>query len=227
MRQNYQPAPTRRLAKCGRVVAASSFSVSGSLFDDILQFVIHQVCRSTAAGVQFSSPSSVGSKRLAFAKPTEYHLEFQAERLTLFYTLPLEQALALKGDAMIEIGDPEYFVAITFVKGREVKLEGAPKGCFATYRPPHDLDMQTMAMLGSIPASQHDLPPELVQAASALSNVVTVHCPGGPNGATSVGANNAISEMLAKPILPMATLRPSEDTLSGQDKAVPPAASRP
>jgi hypothetical protein len=86
--------------------------------------------------------------------------------------------LVLRGNATLEIGDPEYFVAMSMVKGQEVQLDAAPKGCSATYTPPHDLDMHTMAMLGSISASQHDLPPDLVQAAATLSNVVQLHCPG-------------------------------------------------
>jgi ABC-type uncharacterized transport system substrate-binding protein len=161
----------------------------------------------------------VGTKRLAFAKPTEYWLDFHGGRLTLFYTLPLKQPLALKGDAMIEIGDPEYFVAMTFVKGQEVKLDGAPNGCTATYTPPHDLDAQTMAMLGSIPASQHDLPPELVQAAARLSNVVQLHCPKTGDAANQAPARD-LAPAAAKPAaasMPPSTLRPSEDILARGD----------
>jgi ABC-type uncharacterized transport system substrate-binding protein len=170
----------------------------------------------------------VGTKRLAFAKPTEYWLDFRGGRLTLFYTLPLKEPLALKGDAMIEIGDPEYFVAISFVKGQEVKLDAAPKGCTATYTPPHDLDVQTMALLGSIPASQHDLPPDLVQAAASLSNVVHLHCPktGGVVTETAAGDQTPAT---AKPaaVAPVPTLRPSESTLTSHDLQAPvaPAAS--
>jgi ABC-type uncharacterized transport system substrate-binding protein len=120
----------------------------------------------------------VGTKKVAFAKPTVYRLEFQDDRLTLFYTLPLNEPLALRGNAMLEIGDPEYFVAISLVSGEEVKLDGAPKGCTTTCTPPRPLDGHTMAMLGAIPASQHDIPQDLAQAATALSNVVQLHCPG-------------------------------------------------
>ncbi|MEJ0096899.1 MAG: DUF1007 family protein [Bauldia sp.] len=165
----------------------------------------------------------VGTKRLAFAKPTEYWLDFHGGRLTLFYTLPLKQPLALSGSAMIEIGDPEYFVAISFVKGQEVKLDGAPKGCTATYQPPHDLDVQTMAILGSIPASQHDLPPELVQAAAQLSNVVQLHCPKLPGVAATSSAGDAAAAAVDSEAAAPLALRPSENTLTTQDVAVPPA----
>ena len=92
-----------------------------------------------------------GTKKVAFVEPQEYWLDFHNKRLTLFYTLPLKTPLKVKGTAMLEVGDPEYFVAIDFIKGAEIHLEGAPAGCSATYRPPRDLDAQTMAILGSIP----------------------------------------------------------------------------
>ena len=164
----------------------------------------------------------VGTKKLAFAKPTEYWLDFHGGRLTLFYTLPLKQPLALNGDAMIEVGDPEYFVAISFVKNQEVKLDGAPKGCTATYTPPHDLDVQTMAILGSIPASQHDLPPELVQAAAQLSNVLRLHCPKTTGVAAGMPASDA-QPVITKPTasMPVPNLRPSENALTSQDVLTP------
>jgi ABC-type uncharacterized transport system substrate-binding protein len=163
----------------------------------------------------------IGTRKLGFAKPTEYWLDFHGGRLTLFYTLPLQKPVAVK-DAMIEIGDPEYFVAITFVKGQEVKLDGAPKGCTASYTPPHDLDMQTMAMLGSIPASQHDLPPELVQAAASLSNVVQLHC---PKGATASVTTSGDAPQPPKPAAAEPVLRPTQGTLTATDTQI--AASAP
>ena len=123
----------------------------------------------------------VGTKKVAFTKPTEYWLDFHNKRLTLFYTLPLKTPLKLQGSAMLEVGDPEYFVAISFLKGQEVTLDGAPAGCTASFKPPHDLDAQTMSILSAVPIDQHDLPPNLVQAASLLMNVMTLTCPGGDN----------------------------------------------
>ena len=42
------------------------------------------------------------------------------------------------------------------------------------------LDAQTMAMLSAIPADQHDLPPELQDAAAGLANLIALDCPGEP-----------------------------------------------
>ena len=72
----------------------------------------------------------------------------------------------------------EYFVAFTFIKDGAVTLDGAPKRCSAVYHPPYELDAQTMTILSAIPYDQHDLPPELEQAASVLANVIEMKCSG-------------------------------------------------
>lgn len=145
-------------------------------------------------------------KKVTFAKPEEYWLDFHNQRLTLFYTLPLAKPLALHGPAMLEVGDPEYFVAISFIKNAEVHLENAPKGCTASYKPPHELDAQTMTVLSAVPVDQRDLPPELVQAASLLTNVINLNCPGG--GASA--ATTAPAPSPAAGVGPADTLRPSD-----------------
>jgi ABC-type uncharacterized transport system substrate-binding protein len=149
------------------------------------------------------------NKKVAFAKPEEYWLDFHNQRLTLFYTLPLAHPVAIHGAAMLEVGDPEYFVAISFVKNAEVHLANAPKGCTAAYQPPHDLDTKTMNILSQIPADQRDLPPDLVQAASLLSNVIHLRCPGG-------GAAGAAD----KPRAPADTLTATDAVIATPGEAV-------
>ena len=114
-----------------------------------------------------------------FVPPTEYWLEMHGERLTLFYTLPLTVPVRPGARTMLEVFDPEYFVAFAFVEQTPVLLDGAPAGCRASYRPPGELDMQTMTILGQIPADQRELPPDLRDAASALANLITIDCPVG------------------------------------------------
>ncbi len=115
-------------------------------------------------------------RRPTFEPPTEYWLDFSGGRLTLFYTLPLKAPLTVKGTATLEVFDPEYFVAFSFVDDGPVSLVDAPANCTSGFRPPQPLDVGTMAILGSIPADQRVLPPDLRQAASALANVITVTC---------------------------------------------------
>ncbi len=123
-----------------------------------------------------------GKKSYPFVPPTEYWLEFHGGRLTLFYTLPLKKPVAIHGKATLEVFDPEYFVAFTFPEHKAVTLTNAPPGCKAAYHPPHMLDAKTMAELSAVPVDQHDLPPELQDAAAGLANLIALECPGEASG---------------------------------------------
>jgi len=118
----------------------------------------------------------IGKKGFPVIPPTEYWLEFHGGRLTLFFTLPLKAPVAVTSQATLEVFDPDYFVAFTFPDNLPVTLDGAPAGCTAVYDPPHELDAATMAKLAAIPIDQHDLPPELEDAASALANLIRINC---------------------------------------------------
>ena len=119
---------------------------------------------------------TVGEKDVEFVQPSEYWLEFHGGRLTLFYTLPLKTPTAPGAKTTLEVFDPEYFVAFTFLKKGPITLHDAPPGCKGIYHPPKELDAQTMATLAAIPIDQHDLPPALADAAAGLANLITVSC---------------------------------------------------
>ncbi|HZP18570.1 MAG TPA: DUF1007 family protein [Bauldia sp.] len=119
---------------------------------------------------------TAGDTEARFEPPKEYWLEFHGGRLTLFFTLPIEKPFAVTRPATLEVFDPEYFVAFDFVKDRPLTLDAAPARCRAAFHPPAELDAQTMATLASIPVDQHDLPPDLVNAAASLANHFTVTC---------------------------------------------------
>lgn len=112
-----------------------------------------------------------------FMPPSEYWLELHGNQLTLFFTLPLATPVNPGGRATLEVFDPEYFVAFEFVEDNPVVLVGAPEGCSATYRPPGELDAETMDVLAQIPADERELPSELREATSELANLVTIECP--------------------------------------------------
>lgn len=130
------------------------------------------------AAYEFFTYLVIGERKHAFMPPREYRDELHDGRLTLTFLLPLEEPVALDQPVDIEIFDPEYFVAITLVKERPVTLDGAPPSCAATHRPPRQLDASTMAALAVIPIDQHDLPADLLEAASALANLIRIECPG-------------------------------------------------
>lgn len=116
-------------------------------------------------------------KHVPMSLPSEYWLDFHSGRLTLFYTLPIRTPVLPGKQTTLEVFDPEYFVAFDFIKDAAITLTGAPAGCKAEYRPPHELDDKTMSMLAAIPADQHDLPQDLADAASSLASLIVVSCP--------------------------------------------------
>lgn len=124
---------------------------------------------------EFFSYLTIGENRMALLPPTKYWLEYQGDRLTLFYTLPVEQPQPIRQHAMLEIFDREYFVEFGFPKENSVVLDGAPD-CSARHHPPESIDPATMAVLGSLPQEQRELPSDLVQAVSALANYFAITC---------------------------------------------------
>lgn len=125
---------------------------------------------------EFFSYLTVGSDRAPLLPPEKYWLEFKDGRLTLFFTLPLEEPTTVAAHAMLEVFDREYFVEFGFAKNQPVRLKGAPAGCSMRHHAPEELDPQTMTVLGAIPQDQRELPPDLVQAVSSLANYVAVTC---------------------------------------------------
>ena len=120
---------------------------------------------------------SIGGKQIKLKDPEQYFLRMAGGLLTLYYQLPLATPTR-PGPAMtLEIYDPEYFVAFTFDRQQPITLYHAPAGCTAVYHPPKPLSAGIMMRLAEIPASQHDLPPALRDAAVGLANVIKMSCP--------------------------------------------------
>jgi len=149
----------------------------GNLGDAELASLAQENIESLAAYDFFTYLVSNGRKR-AFMPPEEYRDTFHDGRLTLTFLLPLGEPVAVDHPVDIEIFDPEYFVAITLANERPVILDDAPASCEAQYRPPRALDADTMTALAAIPIDQHDLPPDLLEAASGLANLIRINCPG-------------------------------------------------
>jgi hypothetical protein len=78
-----------------------------------------------------------------------------------------------------------------------------------------------MAVLSAVPIDQHDLPPNLVQAASLLMNVITLNCPGGDDTAPDAATAAAMEAVGSAPPAGSASV----DTLNASDKAIGTATS--
>lgn len=147
----------------------------GKLSDEELQ-PLAKVNVDSLKEYRYFTTLKVDGKHVPVLPPTEYWLDFHGGRLTLFYTLPIKTPIAPGKNATLEVFDPEYFVAFSFVPKETIRLKDAPATCHATYRPPHELDDATMAKLAAIPMDQHDLPPELADVTSSLSSLIVVSC---------------------------------------------------
>jgi ABC-type uncharacterized transport system substrate-binding protein len=115
--------------------------------------------------------------KAAFDAPREYWLQLSGGLLTLFFTVPLKTPMAAKGSTTVEIYDPEYFVAITFVKNTPFKLDAPPSGCGFRFQPPGVLDSAIQTKLLNIPADQRELPPEMQDYTTLMANRFIVTCP--------------------------------------------------
>ena len=120
----------------------------------------------------------VGGKRIGFKIPTEYWLQSAEGYLTLFYTLPLMQAVKPDANGVtLDVYDPGYFVDYQLVEKDPAKLIDAPATCAMAVKRKADPDAATAAVLGKIPASERELPADLRALTADLSNRVTVKCP--------------------------------------------------
>lgn len=147
----------------------------GKLSDEELQ-PLAKVNVDSLKEYRYFTNLKVGSRHVPVDAPSEYWLDFHGGRLTLFYTLPIRSPVAPGPHATLEVFDPEYFVAFSFAKDHEITLSGAPASCAASIKPPHELDSATMAKIAAIPMDQPELPPELADAASSLSSLITIAC---------------------------------------------------
>lgn len=123
---------------------------------------------------------TVDGKTAAFAAPRDAHVDWNPKttRLTLSFTLPLAEPMALGADgAQVDIYDPTYFVAYAFDETDAVSLGGAQAAaCTSAYRKPKELDWNTMQQLAAIPADPDALPDELFAITKGLTHRIEVKC---------------------------------------------------
>lgn len=119
----------------------------------------------------------VGEAEVAFSKPQEYWLDFADGRLTLFYTLPVEEPLLMDAqEAELQVYDPEYFVAFEMTEKDPFVLVDAGSTCQMQVERPEELDYSTAQALAQIPSSVRDLPKQFFQVTQTLANTAKVRC---------------------------------------------------
>ncbi|PCJ89924.1 MAG: ABC transporter substrate-binding protein [Hyphomicrobiales bacterium] len=114
-----------------------------------------------------------------FAGPQNYWLSYDkaATRLTLHFTLPLKQPALVIGKMVLEIYDPEYFIAFSLNDQNAVQLaQNAPSTCALEIQKAPVMDEAFAAVLGEIPSDQRQVPDDMFQITSQLSNSAIIHC---------------------------------------------------
>lgn len=118
-----------------------------------------------------------GDFEAKFAPPTEYWLDFNDGKLTLFYTLELETAVSpVGGKLTVEVYDPTYFVDFAMVEEDPVLAANLPSDCSLAFEKPQQLDSEMAAALAQIPATQKEIPAEFMTVTETLTNKATVSC---------------------------------------------------
>ena len=112
-----------------------------------------------------------------FAPPVDYYLEHDGVHTTLHFTLPLQAPVTPREHDMVivDIYDPEFFVAFSLVEENPITLADAPSGCALTVDEPPELDPTYASILSLIPADGQ-VPEELLPVTEQLANRARVRC---------------------------------------------------
>ncbi len=149
------------------------------------------------ADYEFFTYLSAGDYQAGFAAPKDYHLELDNEfRLTLHYTLPLAQPFSTQNPVLLQVFDPEFYIAMTLPSAEAVRLVDAPPGCRLTVTPAEAPDPAAAAALAEIGPEQRELPENLQELATNIENSAEINC-GGPTVAAAPPATaaDAVSQM--------------------------------
>jgi ABC-type uncharacterized transport system substrate-binding protein len=126
---------------------------------------------------KFFTFQRVNGKLVPIGDGSEQKLSDDGEHLTLSFTVTPPTPIATSSGAVtIALYDPEYFVAMSFVKEKPVKFTAAPKDCKMQIFTPTGLSSEAAAALAQVPASQRVLPPELQSMTGGIENGVVIDC---------------------------------------------------
>ena len=129
------------------------------------------------APYKFFTFQRLNGKLVAIGDGSEQKLSDDGEHLTLSFTVtPATPLSTSAGPLTIALYDPEYFVAMSFVKDKPVKFLAAPKDCKMQLFTPTGLSSAAAAALAAVPASQRVLPPELQSMTGGIENGVVIDC---------------------------------------------------
>lgn len=122
----------------------------------------------------FFTEGKASGKRVEFANPENYRMEFHGGAITLFLSLPLKKPVPGKTFSL-EVSDTTFFVAFAFDEAADaVVLSRAPGGCAVTVRRPKGEDLSNYTKLSDQMFSQLSNKSEV---AGAFGNRAIIVCP--------------------------------------------------
>jgi ABC-type uncharacterized transport system substrate-binding protein len=137
---------------------------------------------------------SAGDYQAGFSAPKDYSLELDGEfRLTLHYTLPLAQPFSTRNPVLLQVFDPEFYIAMTLPSAEAVRLVDAPPACRLTVTLAQAPDPAAAAALAEIGPEQRELPENLQELATNIENSAEIHC-GGPTVAAAPARRGGAGE---------------------------------
>jgi ABC-type uncharacterized transport system substrate-binding protein len=95
----------------------------------------------------FFTYAKVNGKKVPFADPVDYWLDYKDETLTLHLTLPLKTPVKAQ-NLELEIYDTTYFVDFAFAEKNPFALVGAPAACKFSVERPHEVSVAEGQKLG-------------------------------------------------------------------------------
>ncbi len=125
---------------------------------------------------EFFTFLTAGEYEAGFSAPQEYWLDLEDGFLTLHFTLPLARPFKPDGAVVLEVYDPEYFVAFALPSEDAVRLAGAPADCGLRVQLARELDETAAAALAEIGPEQRQLPEDLKALTEDLDNSATLTC---------------------------------------------------
>ncbi|HMB48051.1 MAG TPA: DUF1007 family protein [Afifellaceae bacterium] len=125
---------------------------------------------------EFFTFMTVGDYEAGFSAPKDYWLDHEEGFLTLHFTLPLARPFKPDGEVVLEVYDPEYFVAFELPSEEAVRMVGAPAGCKLRVQLARELDNAASAALAEVGPEQRELPEELKALTEGLDNSAAVLC---------------------------------------------------
>lgn len=162
--------------------AFSAFAIQGLDTDNDGQYSraeldpLAEVNVTSLSEFDFFTFMTAGSYTAGFSAPEDYWLDLEDGYLTLHFTLPLARPFKPVGSIVLEVYDPEYFVAFTMPSEDAVRIVDAPAACRLNVQLARELDDTAAAALAEIGPEQRELPEELRALTEGLDNSATIMC---------------------------------------------------